>query len=185
MVGPKATVRICLALRAPSIGNSLAHLFGPEAAGLFLSFPAILCASATLIEKHEGERKQNSGFANTADAAALDAAGAGLGSIGLAAFGLGMRRAWLSDRWRGARWPGFSSQCCYSDCGVRCASSDKFSLLKFATEQGERIHRLHFLAKMRPPSDIVYRRVTPNFFVVSTSAMARSGTTLATLLAAS
>jgi len=24
-----------------------------------------------------------------------------------------------------------------------------------------------FLAKMRPPSDIVYRRVTPNFFVVS------------------
>ena len=36
-----------------------------------------------------------------------------------------------------------------------------------------------FLNKMQPPSDITYKRVTPNFFVVSISAMTRSGTTAA------
>jgi hypothetical protein len=57
----------------------------------FLAFPAIFCASATLIEKHERERKQKLGLFGDhrgKEAAALDAAGAGLGSLGLAAFGL-------------------------------------------------------------------------------------------------
>jgi hypothetical protein len=57
--------------------------------GLFLAFPAIFFASATLIEKHERERKQKKGLRGERrgkDAAALDAAGAGLGSIGLATF---------------------------------------------------------------------------------------------------
>ena len=32
--------------------GAIASLFGPETGGLFLAFPAIFCASATLIEKH-------------------------------------------------------------------------------------------------------------------------------------
>jgi hypothetical protein len=51
------------------------------------SFPA----SATLIEKHVGERKEIAGLAGARrgkEVAALDAIGAALGSFGLAAFGL-------------------------------------------------------------------------------------------------
>src|ERR1700738_955886 len=80
---------------ATALAGAVAQFFGPEAGGLFLAFPAIFCASATLIEKHERERKQKrglSGYRRGTDAAALDAAGAGLGSIGLAAFGMGV---WL------------------------------------------------------------------------------------------
>ena len=70
--------------------GAIASLFGPETGGLFLAFPAIFCASATLIEKHERERKHKSGLRGTRrgkEAAALDAAGATLGSFGLLAFG--------------------------------------------------------------------------------------------------
>jgi hypothetical protein len=59
--------------------------------GLFLAFPAIFPASATLIEKHVRERKEKAGLAGARrgkEAAALDAVGAALGSFGLAAFGL-------------------------------------------------------------------------------------------------
>ncbi len=35
----------------------IAKKFGPEIGGLFLAFPAIFPASATLIEKHEKEKK--------------------------------------------------------------------------------------------------------------------------------
>ena len=49
-----------------------------------MAVPAIFCASATLIEKHERERKEEKGLQGKErgqDAAALDAAGAGLGSV--------------------------------------------------------------------------------------------------------
>ena len=68
----------------------IARYFGPVTGGLFLAFPAIFCASATLIEKHERERKARKGMTGTRRgkyAAALDAEGAALGSIALAAFG--------------------------------------------------------------------------------------------------
>src|SRR5437588_8719297 len=85
---------------ATALAGAIAQFFGPEAGGLFLAFPAIFCATATLIEKHERERKQKlglSGYRRGTDAAALDSAGAGLGSIGLAAFGLAV---WLfSPTW--------------------------------------------------------------------------------------
>jgi hypothetical protein len=58
---------------------------------LFLAFPAVFCASASLIEKHERERKQKLGLAGRRrgrEAVALDAAGAVLGSIGLMVFAL-------------------------------------------------------------------------------------------------
>ena len=88
-------LRFMLGGLATALAGAVAQFFGPEAGGLFLAFPAIFCASATLIEKHERERKQKrglSGYRRGTDAAALDAAGAGLGSIGLAAFGMGVWR---------------------------------------------------------------------------------------------
>jgi hypothetical protein len=36
--------------------------WGPAVVGLFLAFPAIFPASATLIEKHERQRKQRQGL---------------------------------------------------------------------------------------------------------------------------
>jgi hypothetical protein len=67
----------------------IASRFGPIVGGLFLAFPAIFPASATLIEKHERERKEKAGLSGARrgkEAAALDAAGTVLGSVGLAAF---------------------------------------------------------------------------------------------------
>jgi len=58
----------------------IAHRYGPRIGGLFLAFPAIFPASATLVEKH--------GVIRGREAAALDAVGAALGCIGLAGFAL-------------------------------------------------------------------------------------------------
>jgi hypothetical protein len=74
---------------ATVVTGLIASKFGPVTGGLFLAFPAIFCASATLIEKHERERKQKAGLRGERrgkEAAALDAAGAALGSFGLLAF---------------------------------------------------------------------------------------------------
>ena len=73
------------------VAGLIAARFGPVIGGLFLAFPAIFPASATLIEKHVRERKEKAGLPGARrgkEAAALDAAGAVLGSFGLAAFGL-------------------------------------------------------------------------------------------------
>ena len=73
------------------IAGLIAAGFGPIVGGLFLAFPAIFPASATLIEKHARERKDKVGLSGARrgrEAAALDAAGATLGSFGLAAFAL-------------------------------------------------------------------------------------------------
>ncbi|MBV8732592.1 MAG: DUF3147 family protein [Acidobacteriia bacterium] len=67
----------------------IAKFCGPVVGGLFLAFPAIFPASATLVAKHEEERKSNTGLHGRErglDAAAVNAAGATAGSIGLAAF---------------------------------------------------------------------------------------------------
>lgn len=69
----------------------LARKFGPAIGGLFLAFPAIFPASATLVEKHEAEKKRGKGMHGEErgrDAAALDAAGAAMGSVGLMLFAL-------------------------------------------------------------------------------------------------
>lgn len=65
--------------------------FGPGIGGLFLAFPAIFPASATLVEKHELEKKRNSGMnglLRSREVAGVDAAGAVMGSLGLLAFAL-------------------------------------------------------------------------------------------------
>src|SRR6266481_9955216 len=69
----------------------IAKKFGPEIGGLFLAFPAIFPASATLIEKHEKQKKERLGLNGTkraAEAVSADAAGAAIGTIGLACFAL-------------------------------------------------------------------------------------------------
>jgi hypothetical protein len=69
----------------------IASKFGPTIGGLFLAFPAIFCASATLIEKHERQRKEKAGLRGErrgTEAAALDSAGAAIGSFGLLAFAI-------------------------------------------------------------------------------------------------
>lgn len=72
------------------LAGLVAAYFGPEIGGLFLAFPAIFCASATLVERHERKRKERLGLAGRRrglQAAALDAAGAALASFGLVGFG--------------------------------------------------------------------------------------------------
>lgn len=67
----------------------IAHRFGPRAGGLFLAFPAIFPASATLVEKHEISKKRKAGLDGTRrgqQASAVDAVGAAIGSVGLIGF---------------------------------------------------------------------------------------------------
>ena len=73
------------------VAGILAQRFGPEFGGLFLAFPAIFPATATLIEKHERKRKDRVGLPKASrgrEAAALDARGVTMGSIGLVGFAL-------------------------------------------------------------------------------------------------
>lgn len=49
--------RFALGGLATVLAGGVAQFFGPQVGGLFLAFPAIFCASATLIEKHERRRK--------------------------------------------------------------------------------------------------------------------------------
>jgi hypothetical protein len=74
-----------------ALAGMIAKKFGPGIGGLFLAFPAIFPASATLIEKHEKEKKESLGLHGTArgrSAASVDAAGSSMGSIGLLVFAL-------------------------------------------------------------------------------------------------
>ncbi len=82
----------------------IAKYYGPAIGGLFLAFPAILPASATLIERNERERKEEKGMIGSVrgrQAASVDAAGAAIGSLGLLAFALMLwqllvgHRAWV------------------------------------------------------------------------------------------
>ena len=45
-----------------AVAGIVAERYGPEIGGLFLAFPAILPAAATLIEKHEKEKKERAGI---------------------------------------------------------------------------------------------------------------------------
>ncbi len=69
----------------------IARRFGPAIGGLFLAFPAIFPATASLIEKHEKEEKAEIGSDGTERgrlAAGIDAAGTAIGCIGLMGFAL-------------------------------------------------------------------------------------------------
>ena len=76
---------------ATVVAGLIAKRFGPGIGGLFLAFPAIFPASATLIESHEKKHKENIGRdgANRGRmAASSDAAGAALGCVGLFSFAI-------------------------------------------------------------------------------------------------
>src|SRR5690348_11138739 len=73
------------------VAGLIAKHYGPVFGGLFLAFPAIFPASATLVETHETRKKKQAGIPRTLRgrfAAALDARGTALGTIGLASFAL-------------------------------------------------------------------------------------------------
>lgn len=83
-------IRFVLGGLATVLTGIVAKVWGPETGGLFLAFPAIFVASATLIEKHERKRKEEAGLRGERRgkrAVALDASGTALGSIGLLSFG--------------------------------------------------------------------------------------------------
>jgi Protein of unknown function (DUF3147) len=72
-----------------AITGVIAHHYGPVLGGLFLAFPAIFPATATLVEEHEAQRKRRAGYPDGRrgrKAAALDARGAAIGALGLVAF---------------------------------------------------------------------------------------------------
>jgi hypothetical protein len=95
----------------------VAMKFGPVLGGVLLAFPAIFPAGATLIEKHETEKKQKAGLNGKArgrKAASIDAAGAAIGALGLLVFAFLMWRflpqhgAWISIPAATAAWLGVS-----------------------------------------------------------------------------
>ena len=55
-------VRFVLGGAMTVVAGLIAARFGPVSGGLFLAFPAIFPASATLIEKHVRERKEKAGL---------------------------------------------------------------------------------------------------------------------------
>lgn len=82
-------VRFLLGGSVTVVAGLLAKYHGPVFGGLFLAFPAIFPASATLVDKHERQKKQRAGIKQTTrgrQVAGVDAAGAALGSLGLATF---------------------------------------------------------------------------------------------------
>jgi hypothetical protein len=84
-------VRFALGGVATVLTGLISSRYGASVGGLFLALPAIFCASATLIEKHEIRRKREAGLIGRRrgqEAAALDAAGAALGALGMLAFAL-------------------------------------------------------------------------------------------------
>lgn len=82
-------VRFAFGGAVTALAGIIAKRWGPGIGGLFLAFPAIFPATATLLEKHEKQKKQRVGRAGTIRAreiAGADAAGAAMGSLGLIAF---------------------------------------------------------------------------------------------------
>jgi hypothetical protein len=82
-------VRFVLGGIITAFAGIIAQRFGPILAGLFLAFPAIFPASASLVEKHERKQKEEKGLHGARrgrQAASADAAGASIGSIGLLVF---------------------------------------------------------------------------------------------------
>lgn len=82
-------VRFGLGGAATAFAGLIAKVYGPAIGGLFLAFPAIFVASATLIEMHERKRMEEAGASGVRRgkmAAGLDASGAALGSLALIVF---------------------------------------------------------------------------------------------------
>ena len=73
------------------LAGLIAKKFGPSVGGLFLAFPAIFPAGASLIAKQQRERKRRAdvnGEVRSRLAAGVDAAGAAIGCSGLIGFAI-------------------------------------------------------------------------------------------------
>ena len=76
---------------ATVIAGLIARHYGPELGGLFLAFPAIAPATATLLDQHVKEERQRAGLEGHArgrKTAALDMFGTVWGTVGLLGFAL-------------------------------------------------------------------------------------------------
>jgi Flp pilus assembly protein TadB len=83
--------RFCYGGIATAFTGLIASRFGPEIGGLFLAFPAIFPAAASLVEKHERQKKERAGFDGRirgSQVAGVEAAGTVMGCMGLIAFGI-------------------------------------------------------------------------------------------------
>ena len=82
-------IRFAFGGAVTAFAGVIAKRFGPVVGGLFLAFPAILPASATLIDGLEKKKKKRIGADGSRrgrTAAGLDAIGSCLGSVGLMVF---------------------------------------------------------------------------------------------------
>jgi hypothetical protein len=82
-------IRFILGGLVTVVTGLIAKKFGPTVGGLFLAFPAIFPATATLIATQQKEKKERlspSGVIRGRLAVAVEAKGTTLGSLGLAAF---------------------------------------------------------------------------------------------------
>jgi hypothetical protein len=106
-------VRFLFGGAVTAITGLIAKRFGPGVAGLFLAFPAIFPAGATLVEKHQRIKKERVGLKGVRRGravASVDGAGSAMGSLGLIAFAVIVWRflpghsAWLVFAGAGAAW---------------------------------------------------------------------------------
>ncbi len=82
-------VRFAFGGLVTALAGIIAKRYGPGVGGLFLAFPAIFPATATLLEKHERQKKERvgkTGILRAREIAGVDAAGAAIGSLGLMVF---------------------------------------------------------------------------------------------------
>ena len=82
-------IRFALGGAATAFTGLISSRCGASIGGLFLALPAVFCASATLIEKHEIRRKRETGLDGRRrgeEAAAMESTGAVLGAFGMVGF---------------------------------------------------------------------------------------------------
>jgi Protein of unknown function (DUF3147) len=94
-------VRFLLGGTVTVVAGLLAKHYGPVFGGLFLAFPAIFPANATLVDKHERQKKQRVGIPQTMRGRQVE--------------------GWMPEARRLAAWgspllPGSSGSCCH--CGM-------------------------------------------------------------------
>lgn len=108
------------------VAGIVAKRFGPGVGGLFLAFPAIFSASATMIEENEKRKKAEAGIDGTTRgrlAASLDASGSVLGCVGLALFALIV-------------WKGLPAHNAYAVIGLATACWSGLSYMLWAVRKG-------------------------------------------------
>jgi hypothetical protein len=97
-------IRFVLGGSLTVITGWIASRYGPVLGGVLLGLPVLFPASATLVEKHEREKKRTAGISSTLRgrlAAALDARGAVMGAIGGLVFAAAL---WQSLPRAGVSW---------------------------------------------------------------------------------